>query len=157
VVEELDLGSGCISYHRCATGNQQRKRLSDRQKLNLLPVQKSGEDQNHSWLKHQGVLKAEVAIASSAALVWNSTTWAARFIFLFSSVCRSSPFVLSEQFSRFSAPHSMLESGNAIDREAVERGTLINLPAIRTKLWIGYIHTARAAGKEAQDSHNAKF
>jgi hypothetical protein len=57
----------------------------------------------------------------------------------------------------FSAPHSMLESGNAIDREAVERGTLINLPAIRTKLWIGYIHTARAAGKEAQDSHNAKF
>jgi hypothetical protein len=38
--------------------------------------------------------------------------------------------VLSEQFSRFSAPHSMLESGNAIDRKAVEKGTLINLRAV---------------------------
>jgi hypothetical protein len=38
-------GSGCISYDRCATSNRQRKHPANRQKLNLLPDQKSGEDQ----------------------------------------------------------------------------------------------------------------
>ncbi len=38
--------------------------------------------------------------------------------------------LLSEQFSRCSAPRSMLESGKAIDREAVEKGTLINPRAV---------------------------
>jgi hypothetical protein len=40
--------AGVKTSDRCATSNKQRKRLSDRQKLNLLSVQKSGEDQNHS-------------------------------------------------------------------------------------------------------------
>src|SRR5258707_10762080 len=34
--------------------------------------------------------------------------------------------LLSEQFSRFSAPRSMRESGKAIDRAAVEKANLIN-------------------------------
>jgi hypothetical protein len=34
--------------------------------------------------------------------------------------------LLSEQFSRFSAPRSMLESGKAIDREAVKQGRLMS-------------------------------
>jgi hypothetical protein len=37
--------------------------------------------------------------------------------------------LLSEQFSRFSAPRSMLESGKALDRAAVEKATLINQQA----------------------------
>jgi hypothetical protein len=38
--------------------------------------------------------------------------------------------LLSEQFSRFSAPRSMLESGKAIDQAAVEKATLINPQAV---------------------------
>jgi hypothetical protein len=38
--------------------------------------------------------------------------------------------LFSEQFSRFSAPRSMLESGKAIDQAAVEKATLINPPAV---------------------------
>jgi hypothetical protein len=38
--------------------------------------------------------------------------------------------LLSEQFSRFSAPRSMRESGEAIDRAAVEKATLINPNAV---------------------------
>jgi len=38
--------------------------------------------------------------------------------------------LLSEQFSRFSAPRSMLESGKAIDRAAVETATLIDPQAV---------------------------
>jgi hypothetical protein len=38
--------------------------------------------------------------------------------------------LFSEQFSRFSAPRSMRESGKAIDREALEKGTLMNPPAV---------------------------
>jgi hypothetical protein len=35
-------------------------------------------------------------------------------------------FLLSHQLSRFSAPRSMLQSGKAIDRTAVEKVTLIS-------------------------------
>ena len=38
--------------------------------------------------------------------------------------------LLSEQFSRFSVPRSILESGKAIDRAAVEKATLINPQAV---------------------------
>src|ERR1700732_3559086 len=38
--------------------------------------------------------------------------------------------LFSEQFSRFSAPRSMLESGKAIDRAAVETATLIDPQAV---------------------------
>jgi hypothetical protein len=38
------LGSGCISQGRSAINNQRKKHPSGGQKLNLLPVQKSGED-----------------------------------------------------------------------------------------------------------------
>jgi hypothetical protein len=38
--------------------------------------------------------------------------------------------LLSEQLSRCSAPRSMLESGKAIDREVVEKGTLMNPRAV---------------------------
>jgi hypothetical protein len=34
--------------------------------------------------------------------------------------------LVSERFSRFSVPRSMRESGEAIDRAAVEKATLIN-------------------------------
>jgi hypothetical protein len=40
--------------------------------------------------------------------------------------------LLSEQFSRFSAPRSMLESGKAIDREAVKQGRLMS-PQVVTR------------------------
>jgi hypothetical protein len=39
-------------------------------------------------------------------------------------------FLLSGQISRFSVPRSMLESGKAIDRSAVEKATLINPHAV---------------------------
>jgi hypothetical protein len=39
-------------------------------------------------------------------------------------------FLLSGQISRFSVPRSMLESGKAIDRSAVEKATLINQYAV---------------------------
>jgi hypothetical protein len=39
-------------------------------------------------------------------------------------------FLLSHQLSRFSAPRSMLQSGKAIDRTAVEKATLINPHAV---------------------------
>jgi hypothetical protein len=39
-------------------------------------------------------------------------------------------FMLSDQFSRFSAPRSMLQSGKAIDRAAVDKAALINPHAI---------------------------
>jgi hypothetical protein len=39
-------------------------------------------------------------------------------------------FMLSDQLSRFSVPRSMLESGKAIDRTAVEKATLINRRAV---------------------------
>ena len=39
-------------------------------------------------------------------------------------------FLLSGQISRFSVPRSMLESGKAIDRTAVEKATLINPHAV---------------------------
>jgi hypothetical protein len=38
--------------------------------------------------------------------------------------------LVSEQFSRFSVPRSMRESGEAIDRAAVEKATLINPQAV---------------------------
>jgi hypothetical protein len=42
--------------------------------------------------------------------------------------------LLSEQFSRFSAPRSMRESGKAIDRAAVEKANLINPQAAKRDL-----------------------
>jgi hypothetical protein len=39
-------------------------------------------------------------------------------------------FLLSHQLSRFSAPRSMLQSGKAIDRTAVEKATLISPHAV---------------------------
>src|ERR1700737_4543643 len=39
-------------------------------------------------------------------------------------------FLLSHQLSRFSAPRSMLQSGKAIDRTAVEKATLISSHAV---------------------------
>jgi len=57
----------------------------------------------------------------------NRTIYFSAFVFL---LLLALVFLLSDEFSRFSAPQSMLESGNAIDRTAVEKATLINSHAV---------------------------
>jgi hypothetical protein len=57
----------------------------------------------------------------------NRTIYFPAFVFL---LLFALLLLLSEQFSRFSAPRSMLESGKAIDQAAVEKATLINPPAV---------------------------
>jgi hypothetical protein len=59
----------------------------------------------------------------------NRSTYFPVFVFLFLFALL---LLFSEQFSRFSVPRSMRESGNAIDRATVEKATLIN-PQATTK------------------------
>jgi len=57
----------------------------------------------------------------------NRTIYFSAFVFL---LLLALLFLLSHQLSRFSAPRSMLQSGKAIDRTAVEKATLISPHAV---------------------------
>ena len=57
----------------------------------------------------------------------NRTIYFSAFVFL---LLLALLFMLSDQLSRFSAPRSMLQSGKAIDRAAVDKAALINPHAI---------------------------
>jgi hypothetical protein len=57
----------------------------------------------------------------------NRTIYFSAFVFL---LLLALLFLLSYQLSRFSAPRSMLQSGKAIDRTAVEKATLIGPHAV---------------------------